>query len=924
MKFGLIFTAAISVIYIMPPHAECAIYSTDKNKLEQDTAEATYPLTQPELPRAAKGKEWKEVPFISSNPIPSASAEENERGYILFSRPLIEPVYPGSRPLDAERLLDGLSLFITPGELETTSFSIYPLRKFADFNVYASELKDASGKTIPGRLIDVRLVTCWKLKYPEYRSDGTWRMMPELLEKVSRNSFAAGSCQRYWITVKSPEDCAPGIYSGNIYLAEACSSKAVVIPLTVRVLNFQLLSPPDKNYSAFDKDIHRNFKNIKSGNPSAHVLLEWESHISNYYQQMRNCGMTNLTVAGLTYDKKSDSFNVEFDGRQIDAMRAAGLKGPVPVMMLGANAQLLHDKYNIEYHEIRRQEVKFPEAFYEDMTKLTRKLEQHRKSKGWPEFIYAPFDEIKQQHLYIGVKSYQALKNVGVKTFITKDPTVSSLALKSYGPYVDIWCSQPFSLPPVQASMQKYGIWSYPNHIAGEIRQPEVMTVGGRMTYGLGFWKSGYSTLMPWIWHARNKNGSPFDFISREACLAGNVVGPDGKFYPAVYWICFREGRDDLRYIYTLMQTVYDKESCNDRKCRELCGEARNFLEKVWNALPVEPMYLYHNSWTAMDYLAVRSYAACLIEQLMKFPGKSEVPVHSTSGLKLADSFMDSDSRLSAALKSGSAGKVDLTAPAYKWEALNNECSMSRKNDSLILDFDVDHKVDGEIAGGKYPIGWPRVKLDLPDGNINMAKYDFLNMDVNICSNRDEIQDDRSSLFLTLNTTGGSSCQLELLGSVAENKILKIIVPVKDIIEKLKPVPINKNALELKKIQLVLAESNYLDKTKIKFEISSLAFVKITSTILLKARHPVFIPENTAFVPVELDVLGNAEYNTEIILQNAGSEAVAGRTGVICRDNKSALLLKTEKLSPGGYDLIIKLNGKIADNTRITVLPSKM
>lgn len=924
MDFKLIFTVAISAIYILPMPADNKIYLTDKNKLKKDSAEATYPLVQPELPKLAKGKEWKEMPFISSNPLPAVSQEDQKRGYILFNRPLTEPVYPNSRPLDAERLLDGLSMYITPGELETASVTIYPLRKFTDFNVYASELKDAKGKIIPRQLIDVRLVTYWKLKYPEYRSAGTWRTMPELLEMVSRNSFDPGICQRYWITVKAPEDCDPGIYSGNIYLTDADSPEATVIPLSVKVLNFKLLSPPDKNYSAFDRDIHRNLKNIKSGNSSAQVLREWESHINNYYQQMKNCGMTNLTVVGLTYDKNEDSFNVEFDGRQIDAMLLAGLKGPVPVMMLGANAQLLYDKYKIVYHEIRREEVKFPEAFYEDVTRLTRKLEQQRQRKGWPEFIYAPFDEIKQQHLDIGVKSYQALKQAGVKTFITKDPTVSSLAKKRYDPYVDIWCSQPFSLPPAQAALQKNGIWSYPNHIAGEIRQPEVMTAGGRMTYGYGLWKSGYSTLIPWIWHGRNKNGSPFDYMSGEACLAGNVVGADGKFYPAVYWTCFREGRDDLRYIYTLMQTVYDKQNCDDRKCRQLCDEAQSFLEKVWKALPAEPMYLYRNSWTAQDYPAVRNYAAGLTEQLTKFPGKSEKRISSTFGLKLADSFTEPDNGLSVALKSDSTGKFDLIDSALKWEALNKECSMRSVGNSLVLDFDIDHKVDGEIPGGKYPMGWPRIRLNLPGGKMNMANYDFFNMNVNISSNRDEIQDDRSSLFLTLNTIDGGSCQLELLGSVVENKIIAITVPVKDIIEKLKPAAPNKSEIYLKTVQLVLAESNYLDKTKIKFEISNLAFVKIQTSILLNARHPVFIPENAASVPVELDILGNAEYKAEVMLQKTGSAIVAGKAGAIGRDNNPSIQLGIERLSPGDYDLIIKLNGQVADKAQVTVLPTKI
>jgi hypothetical protein len=176
------------------------------------------------------------------------------------------------------------------------------------------------------------------------------------------------------------------------------------------------------------------------------------------------------------------------------------------------------------------------------------------------------------------------------------------------------------------------------------------------------------------------------------------------------------------------------------------------------------------------------------------------------------------------------AERFDLLAPAMKWEALNKECALIIESGSLVLNFNVDHKVDGEISDGKYPKGWPRVRLDLPVESMNMANYDFFHINVNISSNRGDTKTDKSSLCLTLNMTNGSSCQLELLGKAAENKITAITVPVKDIIEKLKPAVKDKNRLYLRRVQLVLPESNYADETKIKFEISNFSFVKIKSS----------------------------------------------------------------------------------------------
>ena len=916
--FKFIFTILILTTYTSRLFAGDKIYSINKDKLKYNNIKSVYPHKQFELPELTKGRKWKELPFISPNPEPQANTQEQERGFILFKRPLTDTVYPICRPLESEKLFRGLKIFMAENEFETTSFTVYPLRGINDFKVWCSELKDSFGKVIPASTLDIRLLTCWKLRYPGYRSATTWREMPELLEPVTNNSFKAKQCQRYFITIKLPENCRAGLYSGNIYLTDKDFSNATVLPLSIKVLNFKLLSPPEKSYSAFDYDISRMFRRVKASNPNPQKLKHWEESVRNYYQQKKNYGMNKLTVIRMLYDKKDDCFKIEANGAPIDGMMAVGLKGPIAIMMLTANAQLLHDKYNIDYQKIRRKKVKFPPEFYQDLTRLTRQMEAERKKKGWPEFIYCPFDEIKRQHLEIGVKSLQALKKAGVKTFTTKNPAVSSLEYKRYSPYLDIWCSQPFAMVPAKAAKSKYGAWSYPNHIAGEIRKPETMTVGGRMTYGYGFWKSGYSKIMPWIWHDRCKRRDPFDYMSRHFCPTGNVVSNDGEFYPAVYWVCFREGVDDLRYIYTLMQSVYERKDNSSSECRKLCKDANNFIKKVWNTIPVKQKYLYKNSWTGQDYSSVRSYAAYLIEQLNKYPAETKRKIKSSSNLKLANAFTEHKDYLSASINSGNK-TGNLLLPSFKWKAYNKECRLSRTNNSMLLSFDIDHEVDGESPGGKYPMGWPRARLDIAKGKVNLADYDFINIKLSISSNRDEIQDDKSSLYLTLKTWNNNFTQLDLLGHVDENKILTINVPVKKIIADLKPVPENKKELSLKIVQLVVSENKYLDKTKLKFRISRFSLEKINAATLVYARHPFFVSENTKNIAVKLQILGN-NCKTEINLRKSGSKETAAKSETLI-SQKGNVLLKPEHLSSGNYNLIIKLNGKTVSTKPITVLP---
>ncbi len=133
---------------------------------------------QPDVP-----DNYTAVPFIESAPPPVLTVEERERGYLLFQRPIMEPVYPNTRPLAYERL-QSLTGFATPGEFEPVTFSIYPVRDLENLQVRVSALASPDGK-IPNSNIDVRLLTYWDVGYPRYTSRSTYRRTPELLERVT-------------------------------------------------------------------------------------------------------------------------------------------------------------------------------------------------------------------------------------------------------------------------------------------------------------------------------------------------------------------------------------------------------------------------------------------------------------------------------------------------------------------------------------------------------------------------------------------------------------------------------------------------------------------------------------------------------------------------------------------------------------------
>ena len=94
--------------------------------------------------------------------------------------------------------------------------------------------------------------------------------------------------------------------------------------------------------------------------------------------------------------------------------------------------------------------------------------------------------------------------------------------------------------------------WCYPNHINGENDHTPV--AGARMTYGFGFWRSGFLTLIPWIYSS--SNGDPRNYLDGSSMDFFNRWEPDGKPVPVAQWEAYREGYDDYRYLYTLEQLI--------------------------------------------------------------------------------------------------------------------------------------------------------------------------------------------------------------------------------------------------------------------------------------------------------------------------------------------------------------------------------
>lgn len=867
-------------------------------------------------------KKWKEMPFVETNSTPKLTKAEKQRGYIIFYRPITETVYQNTKPQWFERI-DYLGGFAAQGEFEPLTFSIYPMRELKNFKVKISDLK-YEGNVISADNVDIRLATYWKLRYPHYTSANTYRYLPELLEKVNVHSSPAKECQRYWITVNTPQTVTAGIYTGVVTLNDDGFGKSVIIPIKFRVMGYRLKKDPNKHYSAFVYDLHSQIgKKLKTPEEMAWV----KKAIANDYKAMKDFGFDMPPVLRLEYDPKTDKIFLPQDGAAIEKFKKAGIKGAVPVFA-GIVLNKLYAKHTGRKlkcypHCILPEMPK--EDYFEDATRIFKEFELERKEKGWPDFIYLPLDEVAVQAKKYGEKCYKALKDAGCKLFITKRPSAADASV--YAPYVDIFCSQPFAVDYAKTQNSKHEYWCYPNHNAGEVKKPEVMCKGGRMTYGFGLWRSGYTTLIPWIWRWDHKSRFKFDYLSNKRFSeTGTQIDENGEVILTPYWMCFREGIDDTRYLYTLQSAILERNGSKNPECAKLVKDGKKLIQSIWDNIKPQQKYEINDMWPSSEFNAIRWKMASLIEELLKFSAvkKASSPsviADTSSKKKKTKQFFDEQ------IKKGNIEVFDLGSEKFKkWKSATKEGTtfVTRKNirsgeKALKYKVKIDHKGDGGGEKSSYPIGWPRIEMFFPTNSMDMTRYDYLSMWIMVDSDRDEMADDYTHLALTISSWDKKAprylYKTELLGAVPQKTWLPILIPIKKIISKQGS---SSKAFwkNIKKMGIFLAEGMYDHGIKLEFYLDDISLIRMKQPAIksISLSRYVILPEK--YIVANLEIMGLRQNNTDVkiyIVDTAGNIFLEKTETV---NKKGRIIMDIAKLLPGKYKLKVSFENN--PNSSIT------
>jgi len=675
------------------------------------------PRIQPTVPKG-----WTEEPYIENAPKPVVTLADQKRGFIIFSRPAIEPVYKNTHPLPHERT-QILKAFATPGEFEPLTLSLYPLKNLKNLRLTISDLTHDKYK-IDSSNLDLRLVTYWNVPYPYWISKGTYRNVPELLEKVSVNEAKKFECQRYWIIVHVPEGAAEGIYEGHVNISHDKLNKPVHITIKFRVLGFKLQKDPHKRHSVF-------YLTMFSGTDRLYRKMSgelYERAVSNDIQAMLDYGLDMIPSLYVL----SDGDHVIFSKKNqeiLEKMLNRGLRGPIPIDGEAVIVSLLQ-KYEGMSWKSHWKLKNLPSAkFFNKITKAFMEFKSWWFTKGWPEFYLCPVDEVDPTAREFGVRVYKAIKKAGIKTFITKEST-SNDALY-YKNYIDAWCSQPFDVSYKTATVGDYEYWSYPNYNSGEIKNRLIMMKGGRMTFGFGFWRSGYTVLIPWHWRMSSYQYG-FDYLRSPSAPCGMQMDEHGTIIPAIYWDSFREGIDDLKYIYTLEKAIEERRGLEE--CGQLVDHAEKELQNIWKYIHVQRRYQKSNIWSSDEFNIIRKVIAQNISRLLEYPSARNMSPKSVSKSIKQQNLPTKDNSFNITEKTFPNDHVDIfnlkDRDFFRWKSQIREGVIrivNRMNSDKILKYiiHIDHRINNK-TDGIHPIGWPGVGIRFRKGELDLTTYDYL------------------------------------------------------------------------------------------------------------------------------------------------------------------------------------------------------
>ena len=475
---------------------------------------------------------FKRIVHPPSGETPVLTAADQARGYVAFTRDYMQDVYYNDRPQAGERA-EKLAGTAFAGEYEPITVAVLPLHDLGRVTVTASDLQGPGG-TIPASAVDIGFVS---YRLSRVTMEGSvYTITPRLLMPTNSAMVPAEVTRRFWLTVKTPTNAAPGVYRGTINLAaEHGGPLALPLEFTVRKGTLDAVDLP--------------------AGPWSHTIdLPWPGNESAAWnREMAHKSLAKLRAYGFTtcsglpvvtyrgFKNGAPDLDFSVGDAQMERLRAQGFT--MPVISYCAFGGL-----NTYYQDTAAMKAAGFNDYSQFIQALFGAVQRHADAARWLPVYWNIGDEPLGDDTVRSGQNAEAYR----KAF-PQGPPFFTAASSFAGTNV--------SDPHFKLSKALHVVdWN--NHDEAGIKLLHdaggnwaFYNGGNRWTYGIYLYKAakefGLKFRLSWHWNATA--GDPYYALDcREDDYAWCNSSPNGQLIPSTHFEQLRQGLGDYRRMLTL------------------------------------------------------------------------------------------------------------------------------------------------------------------------------------------------------------------------------------------------------------------------------------------------------------------------------------------------------------------------------------
>ncbi|MDY0176221.1 MAG: hypothetical protein RBT25_04895 [Lentisphaeria bacterium] len=538
---------------------------------------------------------------------PEVSEQFARIGYLPFTYNSMRYVYAETRPYQ-EEIGQPIRALATPGEYVSLAFSIRSLQELRCVELELSPYADSQGKVlIPLNHLDLRIVR--DLPVPTTEAN-EYVVRPKYLESFDEFdilNIPAGRSERFWLTVKIPEEAPAGVVRGKINIKCRVGGEYAWDTM-IRILPFKLAVPdPEKDINF---NILSNSNDPRGGsygrdcNPGElqRILVDMVEHgmVSNSYEHV-NPHVAKTEDGKLVFDFDRPGMTCIYSMNDFMYQVAkAGMNGP----FCSYNGPYEWSQYMVP--SLLKIPIYTPE--YEDaLRQIVTAVENQRKAMNWPEFIYFVGDEPGSHagRLRLNMTCGRIIKEVNpqarVSNFFNGEwgGTKDWKLLKEVS---DINCANFFNENTFKEGKEigYQSFWGY-----NGVFRYEDDTRGERVFYGFHPWRCDLKGVTQYVY--RSFPGA----LEHEGSLAYNPFAWSSSSYDYTYpsaegplptqkWESLRQGIYDYRYLLTLKKLMAKADAAKRAKAQAIIDEVMSHFHLDFQG-PKAAGYLEHYSPESLD-----------------------------------------------------------------------------------------------------------------------------------------------------------------------------------------------------------------------------------------------------------------------------------------------------------------------------------